>query len=119
MPGAYSAPSLWSNPVSFQEGLDLRPFAAPQPGTTPASTGPMILRLIALAILVFFAYRLLRRALAKLLAPEPDVPPISESQSVVPCKSCGTFVPKDRARTDDAGHFYCSDRCREDAKQRG
>ncbi|MFP4614407.1 MAG: PP0621 family protein [Thiohalorhabdus sp.] len=78
----------------------------------------MILRLIALAVLIYFAYRLVRRVLAKLQPPRPDTPPTSESQPVVPCKACGTFVPKDRARTDDRGHFYCSDRCLQETRER-
>ncbi len=75
----------------------------------------MILRLIALAVLAFLLYQGIRRALRSLLPPEgPDQYPGSAgSQPVVPCKTCGTFVPRDRALTDEHGHHYCSPQCRE------
>ncbi|MFA9459363.1 PP0621 family protein [Thiohalorhabdus methylotrophus] len=76
----------------------------------------MILRLIALAILLFFAYRAIRRVLSKLQPPQADSR-IPDSQPVVPCKSCGTFVPKKQALEDGQGHFYCSDKCREAFRQ--
>ena len=73
----------------------------------------MILRLLALAVLLFLAYRLIRRALKK-LAPPQDTNHRSpeDSQPIIPCKVCGTFVPRDRALFDEAGHAYCSDACR-------
>jgi len=78
----------------------------------------MILRLLALAVLLFLAYRLIRRALASLRPPRADAPPSTESQPVVPCKTCGTFIPRDQARTDGEGHYFCSAPCLEHTRQR-
>ena len=74
----------------------------------------MILRLLALAVLLFFAYRLIRRVLHK-LAPPPDTADQSpgDTQPIIPCKVCGTFVPRDRAVFDDEGQAYCSQDCRQ------
>ena len=78
----------------------------------------MILRLIALAVLVLFLYRMARRALRSLL-PESGSPAAqqpSESQPMVPCKTCGTFIPRERTLADDRGHLYCSPECRDKAR---
>jgi hypothetical protein len=73
----------------------------------------MILRLIALALLIFFAYRLIRRAADAFLPKPPPDPKAPDSQPIVPCKACGTFVPRDRAVTDDSGDHFCSEQCRD------
>ena len=73
----------------------------------------MILRLIALAVLIFFVYRLLRRAADAFLPKPPPNPKAPESQPIVPCKACGTFVPRDRALTDERGEHFCSAECRD------
>jgi hypothetical protein len=73
----------------------------------------MILRLIALALLVYFAYRLIRRAADTFLPKSPPNPKAPESQPIVPCKACGTFVPRDNALTDEGGDHYCSEQCRD------
>ena len=73
----------------------------------------MILRLIALGLLVFFAYRLIRRAADTFLPKPPPDPKAPDSQPIVPCKACGTFVPRDRALTDESGERYCSSQCRD------
>ncbi|MEF8794624.1 PP0621 family protein [Thiohalorhabdus sp.] len=77
----------------------------------------MILRLIALAILIFFAYRLIRRAADRLLPQAPPDPKAPESQPIVPCKACGTFVPRDEAIIDDDGDQFCSEQCRDRLRQ--
>jgi hypothetical protein len=73
----------------------------------------MILRLLALAVLIYFAYRLIRRAADALLPKAPPDPKAPDTQPIVPCKACGTFVPRNQALTDDRGDHYCSPECRD------
>ena len=79
----------------------------------------MILRLLAVAVIAFFLYRLVRRALARLAPPADTSAHSQDSQPIVPCKTCGTFVPRDRAVLDEDGHAYCSVVCRENRERHG
>ena len=72
----------------------------------------MILRLLAVAVIAFFLYRFVRRALARLAPPADTSSRPTDSQPIVPCKTCRTFVPRDRAVLDEEGHAYCSAECR-------
>ena len=72
----------------------------------------MILRVLILAVLVFLAYHFIRRAVRRLAPPQDDATPSQASQPIVPCKVCGTFVPRNRALFDEEGHAYCSEACR-------
>jgi len=72
----------------------------------------MILRLLAVAVLVFLAYRLIRRAADAILPTPPPDPKAPDSPPIVPCKACGTFVPRDQAHSDEEGDQFCSEQCR-------
>ncbi len=74
----------------------------------------MILRLLAFALAVYLVYRLIRWGMDILASPKRPSPGPPPDQPIVPCKACGTFIPRDEADVDDRGHIFCSTECRAD-----
>ncbi len=74
----------------------------------------MILRLLAFGVAVFLVYRLIRWLMDH-LGPYggPSDPGPAPDQPIVPCKACGTFVPRDEAIQDEQGRTFCSPACQE------
>lgn len=76
----------------------------------------MLLRLALLGLIIYgiYRWRRWRRSLpSRRPGSERSAPP--ESQSMVPCRRCGTFLPRSDALPGPGERLFCSERCRDAA----
>ena len=75
----------------------------------------MLLRaaLLALIIYGFYRWRRYRRALGQRSTGERRQKKAEDSQPMLPCRRCGTFIPRDEALPGQRGQSFCSPECRD------
>jgi hypothetical protein len=76
----------------------------------------MLVRLALLALAIYGIYRWRRwrrsRARGRDSAGSDEAPP-GTAQPIIPCRRCGTFVPRDQALPGPGHRIYCSGECRD------
>ena len=76
----------------------------------------MLLRLALLGLIIYgiYRWRRWRRSLpSRRPRPDPERGARPETQSMVPCRRCGTFLPRSDALPGPGERLYCSKRCRD------
>ena len=68
-------------------------------------TMPGLLRLIIIGLIVWLAYRLIKRWQSSLSSSKSDTP--SEIETMVQCQHCGLHIPKKEA-IESHNEYYCS-----------
>jgi formamidopyrimidine-DNA glycosylase len=78
----------------------------------------MLLRaaLLALIIYGFYRWRRYRRSLGQGSSGGRRQQTSNHSQPMLPCRRCGTFVPRDDALPGPRGQSFCSSECRDQSE---